>query len=60
MVTELLVDVLPLLLVPLQLPTFQPEEGLAVSWITAPAVYWPEGQPVELPGKAEGLPPEPV
>ena len=59
MVAVLVLDALPLLSVPLQLPTLQPEDGVAVRWIDAPAVYWPAVQPAELAGEGEGSPPEP-
>jgi hypothetical protein len=60
MLTVLDVEVLSLLIVPLQLPTLQPKDGPALTWIDAPAVYWPEGQPVELGVEAEGSVPKPV
>jgi hypothetical protein len=56
----LAIDVLPSKSVPLQLATRQPVAGLAVRLIDAPAMYWSDGQPVELGGLATGLLPEPV
>ncbi len=60
MLSEFDVDVLELLLVPAQLPTFHPELGLAVNEIACPAVYSPLGHPGEFEGLATGLPPDPV
>jgi hypothetical protein len=56
----LVVDVLELLLVPLQLPTISFVPGWAVRLIVAPGVYWPEEQPGELFGDAVGGLPVPV
>jgi hypothetical protein len=60
MVTMLVRVVAVLLSVPLHTPTLLPAAGWAVRWITVPMVYWPLGQPVEFPGKAVGVVPEPV
>jgi hypothetical protein len=59
MVAEFVVDVLPLLLVPLQMLTLQPLEGLAVSEIASPAWYCPDEHPDELLGDAVGSLPDP-
>ena len=54
------VDVLALLVVPVQLATFEPTAGLAVTLIEAPELYCPVAQPAELVGEATGSLPEPV
>ena len=60
MVHWLVVAVLLSLLVLVQLPTVQPELGVAVRPMTWPTTYWPAEQPVELAGLATGLLPVPV
>ena len=60
MVAVLEVLVLPLLVVPLQLPTLQPLVGVAEREIESPAWYCPEAQPDALAGEALGSLPEPV
>ncbi len=59
MVAWLLVLVLPLLVVPLQPPTVQPELGAALSWSCAPATYRPAEQLGEADGETPGFAPEP-
>jgi len=52
------VEVLVSFCVPTQLPTLHPLPGLALTWMSWPAVYCPVGQPALFDGEAIGrLPP---